>query len=146
MGKRIQQIMSYDLVANRYFIGVYSADLIPLNDIPHWRPVMFVANTAPSNHRGIHWVAFFYPREGPPEFFDSFGRSPAYYRLTFQKYKCNKKVLQSHDSSVCGYYVLLYLLQRIRGYSMEEITGQFTKNRDANDMAVVQLMEEYTLF
>ena len=144
-GNQLRQILMHDEFTRNGFMGVYASDQIPLNYIPARRPVMFVANTAPSNHPGQHWVAFFYPTTGSPEFFDSFGKSPSYDRFTFQPFKYNKKGLQSFDSDVCGYYVLLYLLQRSRGITMQEITSQFTNNRDCNDLAVTHFMEGYNL-
>ena len=137
----------HDEFTRNGFLGVYSSDLIPLNHIPIKRPVMFVANTAPSNHPGQHWVAFFYPKIGKPEFFDSFGRSHSNLRFTFQKFNYNKKGLQGFDSDVCGYYVLLYLLQRSynAGVTMQEITSQFSDNRDCNDLTATHFIEGYSL-
>ncbi len=144
-GGQLEQVLIHDEFTRKCYMGVYAADEIPLNYIPARRPVMFVANTAPSNHPGKHWVAFFYPTHGRPEFFDSFGRSPSYYRLTFQSFNYNKKGLQAFDSDVCGYYVLLYLIQRSRGITMQEITSQFSINRDCNDLAVTHFIEGYNM-
>ena len=142
---QLRQVLMHDDLTRKGFLGVYSSDQIPLNYIPVKRPVMFVANTAPSNHPGKHWVAFFYPPFGEPEFFDSFGKSPSYHRLTFQKFMYNRKGLQSFDSDVCGYYVLLYLIQRSRGITMKDIIDKFSNNRDCNDVAVTHFIEGYDM-
>jgi hypothetical protein len=121
------------------FIGVFAADEVP-NPRALQKPFMFIANTAPRRHPGKHWVAFYFPIRSKSEFFDSFAKTTSYYGFHLKNYIHNTQVLQAHDSTVCGYYVLYYLICRARGLSMEDILQPFSKDRDANDAAVVSFL------
>ena len=57
----------------KYFRGVFPADKLPTR---FKKPALLIANTDPSTQKGSHWVAFYIPKSGKPEYFDSLGRSP----------------------------------------------------------------------
>lgn len=92
-------------------VGVFPCDKLPTSVR---KPALIIANTDSSNKPGSHWVAFYIPKYGVPEFFDSYGQKPNKYfenflhqQATFYKY--NKQRLQSDFSSLCGNYCCVYL-------------------------------------
>lgn len=56
------------------FYGVFPSDRLPDHIVD--RPAFIVANTDPAYKSGTHWVAFYLPKRGRIEYFDSFGRRP----------------------------------------------------------------------
>lgn len=74
-----------------------------------------IVNTDPSTMPGKHWVAFFMASQAELEFFDSFGKSPEFYKFPIQGLKIRYAVhrLQSFTSRVCGHYALVFLFYRL---------------------------------
>ena len=120
--------------AKNAFLGVFPRDKIP-STLPTQRPVLFIANTDISSGPGKHWVAFFYPKSGRPEFFDSAGRKPSDYGF-HGHFKHKRRRLQAHDSNVCGQFSIYYLFQRLNGKNPIEIYKHFGRNLDNNDAYV----------
>jgi hypothetical protein len=120
---------------NSYSIGVYAADQLPKT---YKKPAAFVANTDDRGKPGTHWVAFFIPRMGEKEFFDSYGLPPlADGHVTFfGKGKYNRKEMQSLTSSVCGHYCLMFLACRMNGYTLTNFQSLFTDDLIINDKQV----------
>jgi len=137
---QISGLLRQDLKTAKQFLGVFAADEVQ-HISPKQYPLMFVANTAPRSHPGKHWVAFHYIKRNHVEFFDSLGKKPELYGFQYKHYTYNSHTLQSHDSSVCGFYVIYYMLCKANGYSMDEIISNFAENRDANDNAVVSFVQ-----
>ncbi|VDI06909.1 Hypothetical predicted protein [Mytilus galloprovincialis] len=115
------------------------------------RPRSFVVNTDDCDGKGIHWVAFHFPREGPVEFFfDSFGRSPEYYHRRFMnvliangpQYRFSTTQVQPGSSDTCGLYCVHFVKMRYRNISMEDIVKDFS-SRDlmSNDDKLLALYE-----
>ncbi len=143
---QLETILSADAVARRGFLGVFTADELP--PLPRRRPVFFVANTDVAAGPGQHWVAFYYPSGGEgarPEFFDSAGHPPDYYRFDLKKrdFIHNDIQLQASSSYLCGAYVLYYLFWRVRGKTMKSIVHDFDRGqRHANDQKVAQFVQD----
>lgn len=123
--------------------GVYPCDHLPLN---LKKPAFIVANTDPAHKPGMHWVAFYIPKRGPVEYFDSFGLQPRnkFFREFIGAYGrqsiWNKKRLQSDYTSVCGHYCCVYLHHRCSGRSMESFTRLFnSENFKENDLKILNL-------
>ncbi len=137
------------------YLGVFASDQIPLEKIKLRNANFFVLNTDPSSQSGTHWVACFKHAynsisflqnnilskpENILEFFDSFGKSPAYYKFSFpQNLEIVKghSQLQSNYSSVCGQYCIYFLFQRVcnaRSFSsiISDLLSNF-RNRDYRD-------------
>lgn len=60
-----------DPLAKDCFKGV-----IPANELPtrvKQRPSAYIVNTDDRGQPGTHWVAFYFPKTGPSEFFDPLG-------------------------------------------------------------------------
>jgi hypothetical protein len=145
--------MRRDPVAGPVFLDVYAADTLP-QKVPSRRPLTLIVNTDNLIGEGKHWIGIFLPKHGPIEFFDSLGRPPGHYNPTFLSFlkrvqrfhTYNTKRMQAHDSSVCGIYVLYYLIHRSRGIPMSTITLLFTRNLDNNDKLVTRWFHDYVAY
>merc|ERR1712074_529427 len=97
------------------------------------RPQSFIVNT--DCEKGMHWVAFHFPAEGTPEFFDSFGRDPESYHKRFEwvliangpNYVKSVRQVQPSDSDTCGLYCVHYLKSRYSGFTYEEVMNDVTR-------------------
>ena len=78
------------------------------------RAQSFVVNTDSYGREGKHWVTFHFPKEGPGEFFDSFGRALEAYHNRFRyvliangpQYKFNTVRVQPEDATPVDYIAL----------------------------------------
>lgn len=92
----------------------------------------YIVNTDASYNPGKHWVAIFTSKI--PEFFDSLGQAPSHYDRRFEclmihqgpVYRYNSKRIQNYGSETCGQYCIYYVMQRSKGYSMEDIVNNFS--------------------
>lgn len=85
------------------------------------------------------------------EFFDSLGNPPEQYHRRFQsilifngpRYKYIDSIIQSVTSSLCGHYCIYFILQRIKGRSMNNIVHDFYDlNTHANDRLVSDFIND----
>lgn len=134
-------------VTEKKFRGVF-----PCNHLPEkiLKPAFIVANTDPSNKPGTHWVAFYFPKKGPAEYFDSFGRRPynkhflRFLQRNSTSFISNTKQLQGDQSVTCGHYCCVYIYQRCKGKPMKEFLRRFSKNNfDINDNKIVNMYSRY---
>ena len=129
-----------------YTTGVYAADRLPKR---LKKPAAFIANTDTHDEPGTHWVAFFIPVKGKPEYFDSYGLNCFIEgHLNFQAntkktWVWNKKELQSLNSKVCGHYCLVYLICRMKKHSITDFLSLFTSNTKNNDKHVRTCIRKY---
>ena len=100
-----------------HLLGGFAVDKLAglLNNQTEY-PLCFIANTAPSNHVGKHWVAFYFCRPNRCEFFDSLGRHPhkyyMYSGIPEVELTLNQIEFQSTLSTVCGEYCIFFLYMR----------------------------------
>ena len=103
-------------------------------------PCCYIVNTDRHNKPGRHWVSFFFPASGCPEYFDSFGMVPMlpeFYKFMGERhFLYNNIPLQEPLSTTCGQYCLFYLLARIHGYTFEHFISLF-------DINLPQLNDEF---
>ena len=95
----------YDMLLG-YPVTICTADQLKIQ-----RGRFFISNTDTSQGPGEHWVAFYFPKRGPFEFFDSLGHMAKDYRVGFEKilkrkYLKNVGQLQQSTSNVCGLYIV----------------------------------------
>lgn len=123
-------------------VKVVCADDLPgvVNKHQFW-----IVNTDECRGKGLHWVVFHFPSKGSLEFFDSLGNPPEHYHRRFQsilifngpRYKYIDSRIQSETFSLCGQYCIFYILQRIKGRSMDGLVYDFNDlNTHANDRLV----------
>ena len=147
--QQINAIIKMDQTATSQHGGVFPSDGLPTYIFK--RPRFFIANTDPHNKPGRHWVAFYFPKRGPAEFFDSGGRPPSKVHRNFTKflkkhtkrYVYNKRKLQSVGSNACGPFVMYYVMHRALGVPMNKIANKFNrKELSKNDRHVTEWLEK----
>ena len=132
-----------DPVANKYFKGVFSRDLLP-RKLSY--PASFIANTKSSKSRGEHWIAFYIDADKNLEFFDPMGLPPSYYRLVSyisqisNRNKYNTTQYQSLFSPFCGYYCLLFVFLKSRNKTFN--SKIFNINFEENDKFLKKLIKK----
>ena len=102
------------------WLGVFARDELP--DVSREiRPWCLILNTDPKDKPGTHWLALYASRNGPFEFFDSFGLPPNTYNLDSLKPLHLLYLFQSPSTSVCGHYCIVYVYLRSRNKSLSKI-------------------------
>jgi hypothetical protein len=143
---QLQCCIECDPLLKQHVLGVFPADRLPRTVTRY--PCGFIANTDIMSREGTHWIAFYLPRRGQAEFFDSYGEDPTSNSVHFQRWftqhvsavKWNTKQIQSAYSSVCGLYCLFFLRRRLGAHTMQDIVSIFSSTHlTAND----QFMYDY---
>lgn len=136
-----------EIARNKFEYGVYANDRLPLK---LKKPAIIVANTDPSYKPGTHWIAFYLPKRGIGEYFDSYGRTPIdknfvrFLKLHCKKFKFNNKQLQSDLSTLCGNYCCVYLYYKTKNMSMDKFLKKFKKdNHVLNDKKVKRMFKKH---
>ena len=148
---QLSQILKADRYTAASFGGVLASNQLPRKPLRSF-PAAFVANVDPSTQPGRHWVAFFFLDGKHAEYFDSYGCPPGLTSFkTFLKknslyWQYNAQRIQGPLSTVCGQYVLYYLLHRCRGWTLTNILEQFTDDLSFNDFLVNDFIEKWTGF
>ena len=129
----------------RHFMGVFAIDILP--DMLPAKPCSYICNLDASVSPGSHWVAFYFPKRGMAEYFDSYGLPPSEECLAFLRsssYCSNDRFIQSPLSAVCGQYCLYYLWQRDMVKDMESVLRVFSDfDQLYNDCFVNDLIEKH---
>lgn len=131
--------------SSREFLGVFARDNIPLKSIHY--PCAFIVNTMPHTHEGEHWVAVYKNDENIGCFFDSFGMNPRHEEfldcMSFCKdWDYNSTAFQSPFTTVCGQYCIFFLLHKMNGYSLLDISQFLEHNEfESGDMLVHQFVD-----
>lgn len=127
--------------------NVFAANCIPIHIST---PVYMISNLDPNTKPGSHWVAIFIDINGFGEYFDTFGRKPDGYQLSFlrrntYKWTYNNKIIQNIFSALCGEYCLLYLYFRLRGITLEEFVNFFGDNTYNNDILLNKMLQSFLM-
>lgn len=123
----IDTLLRADLKTQRYYLGTYPCDQIPLK-----LPARFLlcVNTDDSSKSGSHWVAIARMRS-ELWYFDSLGEAPprrghlARFIRRFPRVIYNKVKHQSDSSSVCGGFSIFALCMFARGHTIREVIRLF---------------------
>ena len=150
---QLKDVMKRDRLGKESFLGVFPMDLLPKQEVLQ-RPFSLIVNTAPSSHKGQHWLAVYVDDEGQGEMFDSYGHSASFYdrRLEhFLQRNCmfhvyNSRQVQSFTSDVCGQFCLFFLLHRCRGIPADSIVNTFSKRTHQNDELVDHFIQKHFPF
>ena len=110
-----------------------------LLNIVNSKDKIYIVNLDDSYNPRSHWITIWMGEF--PEIFDSLGHKPLkefedFIFLNGDPYVCNTKRLQSHGSSVCGHYCLMYAYFKSRGYSFKKNINIFDSNYVLNDVKV----------
>lgn len=123
-------------------------NVFPANRIPMYieAPTYFISNLDPDTKSGSHWVAIHINANGIGEYFDSYGRKPTGHHKSFlkrntRKWFYNNKILQSHLTSVCGEYCLVYLYFKFMNMSMSEFLRDFCDIPLYNDIFINKIFK-----
>lgn len=138
--------MMENKVIKKYFRGVFPSDKLPKR---FKKPALLIANTDPSTQKGSHWIAFYVPKSGKPEYFDSLGRAPEkkefleFLRKQAKTFTHNKKRLQGAFSTTCGNYCGVYLYFKSKQIPFSHFLKLFSdKNFQMNDNKILELYKK----
>lgn len=131
----------------RHFRGVYASDTLPTQSRSMSTPRSYICNLDSIDEPGSHWIAFYVPKRGPIEYFDSLGLDIPWMFRDFVRnryYVYNTCTIQTPFSAVCGQHCIYYLFQRGLCNSMDEALSIF-RDYDPlyNDILVNQIVEEH---
>ena len=142
--REIDNLLNSNPKTKTIFAGVYPYDLLPLNT-NILKPSAFIINTDPHYKRGEHWIAIYFPMEGLPELFDSYGFPIIIPKLKQfignQPYHYNKNLIQDMFSSVCGQYCIYFIYCKSIGKSLNSIVNSFGTNKALNDEYVNSVIQ-----
>ena len=136
-----------DSVMNGAIIGVFAADRLPKN-LPG-SPFGFIANTDVHTNPGQHWCAFYSQWGRQFDFFDTYARTPNQNSPYFRRWldtnadtvQENHLAIQSNSSALCRLYCVLFLRQRLLGYTFQDFVNIFSpSDLRANDSFVADTM------
>ena len=106
------------------------SDHLPCVTVLAYRaPCSYIANSDPCTELDSHWVAFFHSSPKSLEFFDSYGKTPAYYGLSIPNTMAvnyNTLQLQADSSLLCGQWCILFLHRRAQGTSFNTLIRRFS--------------------
>lgn len=148
----ITRILTSCAATSEHFVGVFASDTLPTSCVRLQRPCSYICNLDPAHRSGSHWVAFYFPRQGPVEYFDSYGFDiPSLFNDFIglnEVYTFNTCFLQHPLSAVCGQYCIFYVWQRgllsSPAATMNSVLSIFTPNEQYyNDSLVNTLVEEH---
>ena len=124
------------------FLGVFPSDHLPCTSLLAARaPCCYIANSDPCTELGSHWLAFFHPTSKSLEFFDSYGKTPAYYGLSIpssMSVRHNSLQIQSNRSLLCGQWCVLFLFRRAQGTSFSTLIRRLSSLTPSKADALVQ--------
>ena len=107
-------------------------------------PICIIQNTDRLGNKGLHWTCYFFNQKGEYTFFDSMGKSPAFYGIETPPGKCiqtNNIKLQG-DSNLCAGYVLWFLFQSCLGVGFFDVLKGFGRNVRKNDVNICMFLLE----
>lgn len=143
--KEIFALMKARLETRHILYNVYALDTLP-DEFPTdaQRPSAFIVNTAKASELGRHWVVCFFPRQGMPEFFDSFGGMPHRVFVNFMKmpFRKNNRFIQNPLTTTCGQYCMYFVF--LRGglnVSMDLVIETLVQQEDFSDIYVNNFIE-----
>lgn len=125
--------------------NVFAANRIPIHMTT---PVYLISNLDPDTKPGLHWVAIYVNSKGVGEYFDTFGRKPEGYHLSFLRrntsmWMYNSKIIQNVFSSLCGEYCLMFLYFKYRGMTFTDFVGMFTEDTIQNDAMLTEMFKNF---
>ena len=145
---QLLNLLEKDPIISKMRKDVIPADgLMTIPRLGH-APQLYIVNTKPSTHPGLHWTAIYEePYTKTIDFWDSMGQPPWTYGQYFQNFFENKrflystKPLQGHHET-CGHFCLYFAFYRCRHYSLKSIVNSFSADKSYNDILVKEFVEK----
>ena len=128
-----------------WFDGVYPIDRLPIILSPG---KAIIINLDESHKDGSHWVAIYIDMNKVAHYFDSFGREPKGYILTFIErisnyYYFNPKKYQGNLSVACGYFCILFILSV---HNLNEFYNLFHEcEHENNEKLLITKLQKYLI-
>lgn len=144
---QLRCMIDCDDVLKGTIIGVFAADRLP-TELP-LTPFGFIANTDIHSKPGKHWCAFYGQLGRRIDFFDTYAREPCrnspYFRRWLDAHamtvQTNRVQIQSDTSTLCGLYCVLFLHQRLVGYTYQDFVNMFSaSDLSTNDSFIAETM------
>lgn len=138
----LTQALNQNQSTTKMFQGVYPSDMLPTN---LKKPALIIANTDESTKPGKHWVAFYLPRNGPIEYFDSIGYLPIPKKfVTFMlcngtSFRFNNRRIQNLFATTCGKYCAVFLYYKSKKISYVKFMNKFGNNLEKNENKINKL-------
>lgn len=145
--QNINEIMEQyqDLYKDTFlFLGAQPSDFCKITTI-NWKQIKrksnigIIFNTDNHLQKGQHWLAVFIDNVNKTvDYFDSLGDKPNRNIASFLKhfktyhFSINKRVHQLKNSE-CGVYSCYYIIQRLNGFSFEQITDRIISDKMMTD-------------
>ena len=112
--QEMKRLLQNDSVIIQHYGDVCASDQLPMTI--RYRPRIYIVNTDSSLKPGQYWIAFYFPRNGPAVFWDSFGYSPEHYDQRFKRvllknerrFIFNRIKVQDIGTMTCGQFCLFY--------------------------------------
>ena len=134
----------------KFYDGTRACDRLPSTN--HHEGI-YIVNTDPHDKPGTHWIAIWADGEHC-EMMDSFALSLKMYpdseplqqwiERHYNRCTMNSQSLQALSINSCGDYALFYLIDKSRGYSMQDFISRFKPHRFVwNDHHVGQMLKSY---
>ena len=144
--KEIDRLAHNDSSISQMYKGCFPADVFP--DLVE-KDSFYVINLDTSDKPGSHWCLCFVNAYMKGLWLDSFGRMSAPLKLlkSFSNQHVdlyfNNEQIQSFYTTVCGFYVLHFMINFARGRPLSEILKQFDGDYMSNDRLVVETVSHY---
>jgi hypothetical protein len=127
------------------FLGVFADDRLPKHGT---HSSCFIANTQPHNQKGEHWVALSINAQGAASYFCSYGRPSTksmgdWLTKHAKEWTRTTKRIQSHQSTTCGAYCLMFLHFICRNVILCDVLDLFTDDYNENDDIVTAFINGY---
>ena len=144
-GSEISNILTRDLKSNQVFRGVFASNALP-RFLNKGQTHALVINLDSHDKPGSHWVGVFINASGSCIYFDPIGFPPFVHTIQYfikrncSALQCNEMMIQNILSYTCGYYVIYFLRQMVRGMSLKDFQSNFKANNfHYNDFLFVML-------
>jgi hypothetical protein len=121
------------------FEGALPIDLVTNDSIR--RPRSVIINLDESDESGSHWVALFVDNFGNASYYDSFADEiPYVLRTKFAIKERSTEPTQTIFSDACGFYCILFLFLKNRGYTLSFIQRILKRLSDSRVENIVKTL------
>lgn len=129
------------------FMGIFPIDKLPRRITK--LPALLIINTHTKNLPGEHWKAIYISSQRRGEVFDSFALPISLYlqkwinTFTHGRWKQNSRSIQHPSSTICGIYVLYYVLNRLKTDDLKSIMDTFGESKTENDRLMMKFFSPF---